>query len=335
MHAGAVPVTLHRLGRQRHLDVVLLAQAEQQVAGDPQVIGNRQRVGRTDLELPLAGHDLGVGAGDHQAGFDAQGRVLLDDVATVDLGRTDAAVVGALRFGEPVGREAGGPAVEVQHRVLLLEAEQGLLVLVLLVDLAGLGTRVGRVRRPVLGQGRLAHDQDVVTTTDGVGAAEDGLEDDIGVVAAGLVGRRTVEPPDPGLGAVGEDLGLRADFGGGFRPVDPEVFSTVGHGWLQSVHDWTRGRQRHGLLFHTCFVDRSGPLNVVLGWSPVRISSAIGHGRHISTGASSSASAGRPSRSSARYRRDSVLLTVRRDNVIVSAIRWSEAPVAASRPISS
>ena len=61
------------------------------------MVADRDGVGRADLEFPLAGHDLGVGAGDGQTGIDAGLRVLLDQVAAVDLHRADAAVVRTLR----------------------------------------------------------------------------------------------------------------------------------------------------------------------------------------------------------------------------------------------
>ena len=65
-----------------------------------------------DLELPLAGHHLGVGAGDRQPGVDARLGVLLDDVAADDLVGADAAVVRALRLGEAAAvREAERRAV--------------------------------------------------------------------------------------------------------------------------------------------------------------------------------------------------------------------------------
>ena len=70
-----------------------------------------ERAGRADLELPLAGHDLGVDAGDRQAGVEAGLGVLLDDLAAEDLVGADAAVVAALRRGEAVRREAERRAV--------------------------------------------------------------------------------------------------------------------------------------------------------------------------------------------------------------------------------
>ena len=66
-------------------------------------------------------------------------------------------------------------------------------------------------------------------TADRVRALHDRLENDVGVVAGGLIGRRTVVAPNAGLVAVGEDLGLGTDLGGWLFAVDPEVFGPIGH----------------------------------------------------------------------------------------------------------
>src|SRR5690606_5934365 len=94
---GAVPVALDRLGVEGRRDVELLGGPVEQPASDPQLVGNLQRTERADLELPLAGHHLGVDAGDAEAGGEAVVEVLLDDLAAEDLVGADAAVVAALR----------------------------------------------------------------------------------------------------------------------------------------------------------------------------------------------------------------------------------------------
>ena len=83
--AGAVPVAPHRLGVEGDGDAHVLADAVQQPAGDPQLVGHLERADRADLELPLAGHDLGVDAGDRQAGRQAGVEVGLDDRAAEDV----------------------------------------------------------------------------------------------------------------------------------------------------------------------------------------------------------------------------------------------------------
>ena len=110
MRAGAVPVALDRLRVERGRDAEVLGDAVEQPAGDPQLVGDVERAERADLELPLAGHDLGVDAGDAEAGVEARLEVRLDDVTAEDLVGADAAVVEALRGGEAAdaGSRAGG-----------------------------------------------------------------------------------------------------------------------------------------------------------------------------------------------------------------------------------
>ena len=96
-------------------------------------------------------------------GIDAERRVLLDEVAAVDLHCADAAVVRALGRREAVGGKPAGPAVAgIDHGVFLLEAEPRLLIAVLLERFASLRPSVGRVRSLQVGEEGFAHDQDVV-----------------------------------------------------------------------------------------------------------------------------------------------------------------------------
>lgn len=64
---------------------------------------------------------------------------------------------------------------------------------------------VGLVRGAVVVVG-LGHDQDVVTTTEGVLENGSGAEVDIGVVAGGLVRRRAIEVPLTEVGNAGDLL---------------------------------------------------------------------------------------------------------------------------------
>ena len=57
-----------------HVDAVLLAEAQQEVAGDPDLVGGLLRALAEDLELPLALRDLGVDALVVDAGLEAVGR---------------------------------------------------------------------------------------------------------------------------------------------------------------------------------------------------------------------------------------------------------------------
>ncbi len=110
------------------LIVEVLADAVEQPARDPELVRDLERAHRADLELPLAGHDLGVDAGDAQAGVEAGVEVRFDHRAAEDLVGADAAVVAALRRGEAVLGEAQGPRA-VEEGVLLLDAEPVLVAL--------------------------------------------------------------------------------------------------------------------------------------------------------------------------------------------------------------
>ena len=80
-----------------------------------------------------------------QARLEAVLQVRLDDRAAEHLVGADAAVVAALRGREAVVGQPSG-LMPSKKRVLLLEAEPGVVVLVLLGDLAASRARVRRVR---------------------------------------------------------------------------------------------------------------------------------------------------------------------------------------------
>jgi hypothetical protein len=137
------------------------------------------------LVFPLCGHDLGVGARDVDLSVQAGLVVGLDDVTAEDLAGTYTAVVWTLGRGETVLGPAIGPAKLVEKSVFLLETEPELGGRVLLEDEGGVVAEVvcvGLAIRHV----RLAHDQDVVTQTEGVGVEGNGAEVDIRVVARRL-----------------------------------------------------------------------------------------------------------------------------------------------------
>ena len=191
--AGAVPVALGRLGVERDVHAVVLGDACKQPAGHVQVVARLDQTGRSNLELPLAGHDLGVDARDLQARRDARVHVLLDDGATDSLGRADAAVVRTLGRGLTLLAEAVGTAA-LEQGVLLLETEPGLLALELLLGLHGGSARVGLVGRAI-GVVDLGEHQQVLAAADWVRAAEHRLEHAVGRVALGLVRGGAVEAP--------------------------------------------------------------------------------------------------------------------------------------------
>ena len=63
------------------VDAVALAEAQEQVAGDPHLVGGALRALAEDLELPLALRHLGVDALVVDPGVEAEVEVLLDDLA--------------------------------------------------------------------------------------------------------------------------------------------------------------------------------------------------------------------------------------------------------------
>lgn len=68
--AGTVPA-LDRLRVEGHDHAVLLGEPVQDVARHPQIVPGRHADGGPNLELPLGGHHLGVGARYRHAGIQA------------------------------------------------------------------------------------------------------------------------------------------------------------------------------------------------------------------------------------------------------------------------
>ena len=171
---GAVPVAQDRLGLQGRVDIEVLGNAEQQPAGDPEVVADERRRKHTDLELPLTHHHFGVGALYTQPGLQAGGGVTLDDVPPRHFVAAHAAVVRTLWSGETgLGPPHGPPVLE--EGVFLLNPEDRLLIGVLLRRLRARPARIGRMRGEV-GEQDLAHHQFVALRTQGVRADENGLQ---------------------------------------------------------------------------------------------------------------------------------------------------------------
>lgn len=103
-----------------------------------------------------------------------------------------------------------------EHGILLLKTEErGLRLHLVVDDRLELGAGVGRVGAAI-GVEDLAHDEDIVTTTNGIRADKDGVEDAIRVVTLGLTGGGAIKGPGREvLGVEGgdrllDDLGLGA-----------------------------------------------------------------------------------------------------------------------------
>lgn len=73
-----------------------------QETSNPELITHVNTLARADLELPLGGHDLGVGTRNVDTSVQAGLVVSLDDVTLDDLASTDTAVVRTLRSRETV-----------------------------------------------------------------------------------------------------------------------------------------------------------------------------------------------------------------------------------------
>ena len=183
MRARAVPVALDRLRVERRRDAEVLGDAVQQPARDPQLVGDVERAERADLELPLAGHHLGVDAGDPETGFEARVEVRLDDRR----GRTprrrrhrssrSPAARGSRRPGKPCGR----PSLKNVYSCSM--PNSGSCFAYFSATGREQRARVRRVRRHV-GEQHFAHHEHVVAAADRVGAREHRLQHAVGVCPA-------------------------------------------------------------------------------------------------------------------------------------------------------
>ena len=225
----AVPVDLgaERLRMEVDVHAVPLAEAEHQVARDPELVGGAPRALAEDLELPLSLRDLGVDALDHDAGTDAKVDVFVDDLPcdVADVLVADAGVVLALRRGKSLLREAKRRAVRVEE-VLLLETEPCVGVV------WNRGAAVRRMRRPVRQQ-HFAHDE-VAAVARGIREERDRLQETVRVRARRLARRAAVEVPqrklvERRLRVEIDDLRLAAQVRNGLVAVQPDVLELVLH----------------------------------------------------------------------------------------------------------
>src|SRR5664280_1699390 len=125
-----------------------------------------------------------------------------------------------------------GPSVRATilvEGVLLFDAELWLESGVLLRRGERRGARVRGVRRHV-GVQYFAHDEDVLWSTQRVGAGENGVQHAVRKVTRGLIGTGSVEAPDDGLLAVGDDAGLATQLWRWLGSVNPDVLSLIRHG---------------------------------------------------------------------------------------------------------
>jgi hypothetical protein len=149
---------------------------------------------RTNLELPLSGHNLGVGSRDLYTGEQASFEVSLDDISAIDLSGTNTTVVWALGAWETIL----GPAIwfigHIKKSVLLLETEPRLVLLMRLHQLGSLMTVVEFVRGSI-GIPALGDHQDIWGTTEWIREDCNRSKVNVGVIARCLASGASVEVP--------------------------------------------------------------------------------------------------------------------------------------------
>ena len=86
--ASTVPVTLERFGVEGNLDAPLLSNADEKVAGHPEVVTHGDTLTWADLELPLGRHNFGIDARDVDASIETSAVVGFDKITSKDLAGT-------------------------------------------------------------------------------------------------------------------------------------------------------------------------------------------------------------------------------------------------------
>jgi len=204
VETSTVPVTRNGLGGESDLDTKVLGNTVKDETGHPELITNcitmlalkanstRQQaqltvntLARTDLVLPLGGHNLSIGTRDVDTGVEASHVVSLNDITAEDSASADTAVVRTLGSGETVLGPAEWPAVDIEKGVLLLETEPEALLGVSVHEKSSVVAEVEGIGLAIRHPG-LTHDEDVGLATEGVVKDGNGAEVDIRVVARGL-----------------------------------------------------------------------------------------------------------------------------------------------------
>merc|ERR1711881_693641 len=97
---SSVPVTWNWLGVEGDLGTKLLSDTVEEETGEPELITKLDTLTRTNLELPLGWHNLGVGTRDLDTSEQASLVVSLNNISAVDLASSDTTVVWSLWAGE-------------------------------------------------------------------------------------------------------------------------------------------------------------------------------------------------------------------------------------------
>ncbi len=235
MHPRPVPVALDRLVVGGNNHAVILGNAVQQPATEPDLIGHRQNVARlfrvaaiADLKLPLARHHLGVQAVIGQSGFKAQLGMFFDDLTAEHLIGTDAAIIRPLRCREAMLRPAQRHAVGKQGIFLLEPGPRLMRCRARIQNGTELCAGVGLVNF-AFGRKNLGHHQEIALAANGVGNKGHRLQNAVGIMAMRLPGRGTVKAPlgkvlNRGVFADIDNTRLRPQIAGRHRAVHPYIF---------------------------------------------------------------------------------------------------------------
>jgi hypothetical protein len=195
MTSSTVPVTSKRLGVEGDFYTPLFGDADEEEASHPEMVTHGDALARTNLELPLGRHDLGVDSGNVDTGIKARTVVCFDQITCKDLSGTDTAIIRTLGTGETALGPLEWLVIVIEEGILLFETEPRLVCRGLIHDFLCMMAIVGPVWSSVVVIA-LCEDEDVGATAEGI--AEDGSRTkiDVRVASWGLIGGRTVEIPD-------------------------------------------------------------------------------------------------------------------------------------------
>jgi hypothetical protein len=202
----------------------------------------------SNLVLPLARHNFSIGARNFDACVKAGLVVSVGNEAPEANVGSSGTVVGALLSrvsvvgpSEGVGGEFGRVTDE---GVLLLDTVPGLFFLneIVVPDFVGEVSEVGVGGDKLLASfvfptPTLTEDKNIVAKAEGVTEVSDGLEDDLGLISDGLVGRGAIVVPFGDVGEAfnlfgeGAALGAEGDAG----TIKPNVLSNDGTSLIEAV----------------------------------------------------------------------------------------------------
>ena len=228
VHSGAVPIHVlaERFAVPVHVHPKFFREAEQEVAGHPNLVGSRLRAFAENLEFPLALRHFGVDAFMVDACGQTEVEVGVHDLASdvANILVTHPGVVFTLRRRKSAaGWKAERNAILIKE-ILLFEAEPCIRVI------EDRCPRVARVRGAIRKED-FAHHKNTVCLC-GIRVAGNGLENAVRAFAFGLPGRAAVKSPEGELFQRGKgvkifDLSFSAQVGNGLIAVQPDVFEFI------------------------------------------------------------------------------------------------------------